>query len=50
MAEKDKKKVPKNNPPPKPWYLGWGLAKFAASTKTKVQKQKEKALADLKKE
>ena len=35
----------KNTPPkkPEPWYLGWGLAKFAAEALKKRQKEmKEK--------
>ena len=45
MSEEKKK-----NPKPKPWYLGWGLAKFAAETLDKGKKEREKKMADLKKE
>ncbi len=36
MAEKDKKKT--MEPRPKPWYLGWGLARFAGEAKKKRKK------------
>jgi hypothetical protein len=34
MAQDDKK-----NPKPKPWYLGWGLARFAGEAKEKRKKK-----------
>lgn len=44
----DKKK--QTQPRPKPWYLGFGLARFAAEALDKGKKEREKKLADLKKE
>ncbi|MCK5236100.1 MAG: hypothetical protein KAR06_03860 [Deltaproteobacteria bacterium] len=44
MAEKDKKIIPKPNRKPKPWYLGWGLAKFAAEKVTARQKEMKKKM------
>ena len=40
----------KKNPKPKPWYLGFGLARFAAEALDKGNKERKKKLADLKKE
>ena len=35
------KKTPKK---PKPWYLGWGLAKFAGEALSKHQEEMKKKL------
>jgi len=41
----DKKKVRK----PKPWYLGWGLAKFAASATDKHNKKTKAKIKEIQK-
>ena len=40
MAEKEKKKIPK----PKPWYLGWGLARFGGSALEKSRKERDEKM------
>lgn len=37
-------------PKPKPWYLGWGLAKTAGSALEKSRKERERQMAKLRKE
>jgi len=43
----DKKKP---NQKPKPWYMGFGLARFAADKLKKSREERDKAMAKLKKE
>ena len=40
--QEDKKKEPIKKP--KPWYLGWGLAKFAGEALSKHQKEMKKKM------
>jgi len=44
----DKKKKAKKNQKPKPWYLGWGLARFAAEKLTAHQKEMKKKMEQAK--
>ena len=46
MPKKDKEK-PNNRP--KPWYLGWGLARFAGDAIEKRKKEQAKKMADAQK-
>ena len=49
-SEQSKARRKKPNKKPKPWYLGWGLAKFGGRDAEKMRKERDKAMADLKKE
>lgn len=39
MPEGKKKKAKKKTMEPKPWYLGWGLARFAGKAKEERKKK-----------
>ena len=38
------------NPKPKPWYMGFGLARFAADKLKKSREERDRKMAKIKKE
>jgi hypothetical protein len=52
IMNEEKKAPPKKvtAPKPKPWYLGWGLAKTAGSALAQSRKERERKMAKLRKE
>ena len=42
--------MPNKNPKPQPWYLGFGLARFAGDKLKKSREERKRKMAKVKKE